>query len=160
MSERIEALKRELKSARETLNKVLDQIGDRWDEPVYSEQDSWTTRQLLTHIMTAGAGQARLMRNVAEGRGGVPDDFDLNFYNRRQVEKNEDLSVEEVRQKLEENYASLHEWLDGLDDAALDASGRHGSGREMTVESMIRNGIAAHERTHAKDIARALSLTL
>jgi len=37
MSERIERIKQNLAQARDYWNSVLDQVGDRWDTPVYSD---------------------------------------------------------------------------------------------------------------------------
>jgi uncharacterized damage-inducible protein DinB len=157
MSERLEQLKADLTTARAHLNRILDQVGDRWETPVYSEGAAWNARQLLLHLMISDKGQLLTLRMIAEGGEGVPADFDLERYNRRSVEKQAETSIEAARAALDASAAERESWLASLDDAALERSGRHGSGQIMTVEQIL-SLMARHERSHADDIARALNI--
>jgi hypothetical protein len=50
MSQRIESLRQELSEARQYLDSVLDQVGDRWETRVYSDGAQWNVHQLLIHL--------------------------------------------------------------------------------------------------------------
>lgn len=153
----IETIKSNLAQARDRLNQVLDQVGDRWDTQVYSDGAAWTVKQLAIHLMISDKGQNATVMGIARGEEGVPADFDLERYNRRSVEKRAEASVEEIRAALAASFAERAAWLDTLDEAALTRTGRHGSMRIMSVAEIL-DLMAAHERAHAADIAKALKI--
>lgn len=157
MSERIETLKHEVSTARQYLNAVLDQVGDRWDTPVYSDGARWNVRQLVVHLSIADHGLNNQIMNIAEGREVIPEDFDLERYNQRSVEKRAEMTVEEARANLDASRKALIEWLDSVDEAKLERTGRHASLRILSVEELV-HVVADHDRGHASDIARALGI--
>lgn len=158
MTGRINELKQELNDARHYLNAVLDRVGDRWDEEVYSEGAGWTARQLLIHLMVSDRGHNNMIMAIARGENTIPEDFDLERFNRRSVEKRAETTVEEARAALMQTAAERDAWLDTIDDAALDKQGRHGSMRILSIAEILKV-VAGHDRTHADDIARALNLS-
>lgn len=157
MSERTEALKQELASARVYLNRVFDQVGDRWNTQVYSDGAAWRAGQLAVHLAIADKGQTNTVIGIAEGREIIPADFDLERYNRRSVEKRADMTIDEARADMASAREQLNTWLDTADDAALAKQGRHGSGRILSIEQILQV-MADHERDHANDIARVLGI--
>ncbi len=157
MTPRVQTLKTALAESRQYLNHVLDQVGDRWDTPVYSDGAAWTVRQLAIHLMISDKGQTSTVMGIARGENPVPADFDLERYNRRSVEKRADASIEDVRASLANSFAEREQWLDTLDDTALDREGRHGSGRILSVAQILQV-MADHERDHANDIAKVLNI--
>lgn len=158
MSERIEQIKADLASARQYLEQVLDSVGDAWDTQVYSDGAGWTVKQLAIHISDADRGTNGQAMGIAAGREVIPADFDLNRYNKRAVEKRSEMSIDDVRKSLDTTRAELLTWLDTIDDAALDKTGRHATMRILSV-SEILGVMAAHERSHANDIADVLGLS-
>ncbi|NWG18582.1 MAG: DinB family protein [Chloroflexi bacterium] len=158
MSSRINELKQELSAARHYLNAVLDRVGDRWDEPVYSEEAGWTARQLLIHLMVSDRGHNNMLMAIARGENTIPEDFDLERFNRRSVEKRAETTVDEARAALAQSAAERAAWLDTIDDSTLDKQGRHGSMRILSIAEILRV-VAGHDRLHADDIARALGLS-
>lgn len=158
MSERIEQIKADLASARQHLEHVLDAVGDRWDIQVYSDGAGWTVKQLAIHLADADRGTNGQVMGIAAGREVIPSDFDLNRYNKRAVEKRNEMSIEEVRQSLSATRAELLTWLDTIDDAALDKKGRHATMQILSVAEIL-GVMAAHERGHANDIADVLGLS-
>lgn len=154
-----DAIYHDLASARDLLNRVLDEVGDRWDTSVYSDGAAWNVRQLLIHLAGADRGHNNQVMGIADGREVIPADFDLERYNRRAVEKQADVTPEQSRASLAESRAALLAWLDSADESILDKSGRHASMNILTVRQIF-GVMAEHERGHARDIARALGIAL
>lgn len=157
MSEKIESIKRNLANGRARWNAVLDQVGDRWDTQVYSEGAAWTVKQLLTHLMVTDKGHNNMMVGIATGQETIPPDFDLERFNRRSVEKRAETTVEEARAALQQTAAERDAWLDTLDEAMLQKTGRHGSMHILSIERIL-GVIADHDRDHANDIAKVLNI--
>ena len=153
----VQTLKQALANSRAYTNRVLDQVGGRWDTQVYSDGAGWTVRQLLIHLAITDQGQTNTVMAIASGENPVPEDFDLERYNRRSVEKRADLTPDQARQMLNDSRVKLNAWLDTLDEAALEKRGRHGSLNIYSIAEFLQV-IADHERTHAGDIARVLAI--
>jgi hypothetical protein len=157
-SEKVELLKARLSESRALLDRVLDQVGERWDTQVYSDGAGWTARQLLIHLMVSDRGQTSTVKAIAAGENPIPEDFDLERYNRRSVDKNADISPEAARAALAGSRDELLTWLETVDEAALERTGRHASLNIFSVAQIIEM-MAIHERDHAHDLAKALGVT-
>lgn len=160
MSERIERIKSHLDQTRNHLNGILDQVGERWDTPVYSDGAQWTVHQLAIHLMLSSGGMGILVTRISQGEPGTSPDFDLEKYNRSSVEKRKDKTIEEVRQTLLDDRVKLLTWLDEIEDeSVLDHVGRHAIGDMLSVEGFLMV-IGDHEVMHAKDIAHVLNMMI
>lgn len=157
MSERIEHHKNRLAAARQYLDALFDGVGERWDETLYSDGAQWTIRQLAIHLMIADKGHNNMVMGIAEGRNIIPEDYDLERFNRSSVSKRAEMTVAEIRAALAASRAELLAWLDKIDEDVLQKSGRHASLEIMTIDRILAV-MAWHERTHAEDIARHLGL--
>ena len=152
-------IKAKLDEARDEMNRVLDQVGDRWEQQVYSDGLAWTVRQVLVHVADADRGHNRQAMGYAEGQQVIPPDFDVQRYNTQTTEKLASKTVEDARADMSESRQALLEWLESVDEEKLNREGRHASGNLMTVRNMLRIQ-ALHEQAHARDIAAALGITL
>jgi uncharacterized damage-inducible protein DinB len=159
MTDRKAELKSKLNESRRILNSVFDQVGDRWEMQVYSDGLGWTVKQIAAHLVDAERGHLTQASNIAEGRDIIPENFDIERYNKSRTEKNTDKTVEQSRAELEDVRNEIFSWLDGLDEEKLDRKGRHASLQIMTVHDIMRL-LSLHERGHAADIARALDIKL
>src|SRR5215207_6729806 len=158
MSVRIQEYKDKLAASRQYLDKILDQVGDRWYVQVYADGAAWNVGQLLTHLMDTERGQANVIMACVRGELIVPEDFDLDRYNLRVTEKLASVKPEEARARLDELRGNLNDWLDAVDESALDMLGRHASLAMLPVSKLL-DIMAAHERSHANDIANVLAIT-
>lgn len=156
MSQRIQKHKDNLTEARQHLESVLNGVGTRWDETLYSDGARWTIRQLLIHLMIADKGLNRVMQGIAEDQQIIPEDYDIDRYNRRSVEKSAEITVEQARAGLAQSRQELFDWLDSIDEDTLDKEGRHPARIIMPIHQML-DIMAQHERDHADDIARYLA---
>lgn len=157
MSERKENIKARLNTTRAFLDQVLDQVGERWQQQIYSDGLAWNVRQIVVHLADAERGHYNQVTNIAEGVNIIPEDFDIERYNRRTTEKFAEKTAQQARDELTAQRAQLIAWLDALDDAKLDREGRHASLQTMTVLQILKL-MAAHEQGHAQDIAAALAI--
>ncbi len=157
MSEKIEAIRRDLADGRARWNAVIDQVGDRWDTQVYSEGAAWTVKQLLVHLMVTDKGHNNMIMGIARGEETIPADFDLERFNRRSVEKRAETTIEEARAALQQTAAERDAWLDTVDEATLAKTGRHGSMHILSIERIL-GVVAQHDRDHANDIAKVLNI--
>ncbi len=157
MSERIERIKKRLEQARAQLNTVFDAVGDRWETQVYSEGAEWNVRQIATHLMVTDTAHVKMVISIADGQEFVGEDFDLERYNRRSIEKRSNSIVDQIRGVLAKPRAAPNQWFDGVNDAVLDKEGRHGSMQILSIESILKI-VVGHERAHAQDITKALGI--
>jgi hypothetical protein len=156
LSERKHVLYDHLNHTREELLDVVGQMqAEDWDKPVQSVEGGWTVKQLLLHVATSEAGQIKTAQAIAAGQPTVPDDFDLDRYNARQIEKNRAKQPPEILFGLAESRQKLLAFLEEVPDAALDASGKHGRGDVITLEQLFLR-IGEHEEGHAEEIKKAL----
>ena len=157
MSEKIEQLKQNLSDARATLNQAFDAIGNREDEQIYSEGAQWTLRQLAIHLALSDMGHNRMVFSYANDKDFIPADYDIERYNKRSVEKQAEMTLQEARESLANSRQEFITWLDNLDDETiLQKTGRHATLRIMTLEEII--GImSGHEDAHAQDMMAMLA---
>ncbi|MGB1287655.1 MAG: DinB family protein [Aggregatilineales bacterium] len=151
MSERIQRHINEITAAREELFAVLEQVGERGDEQLYSDGAAWTIRQLAIHLLMADKGHNGMLMTIAAGKELIPEDYDLERYNKRSVEKNANMSMANIITALKASRAELLDWLNSINDATLDKRGRHATLRVLSL-SEILDIVAWHDGTHGKDI--------
>jgi hypothetical protein len=95
------------------------------------------------------------MQNIVAGKGGVPDDFDLNRYNDALNKKMENLNTEQIKTMWEENRKDLIDFLDDLKSTDFDKSGRHPVGRIFTIYEYFEI-IVGHVLKHIEEIEKSL----
>jgi uncharacterized protein (TIGR03083 family) len=158
MSERKPQLEKWLDSSRQFLSKTVEAVRDEdWARVAHSDNIGWTVRDVLAHITGAEpALTAIIVRAQADGNYVPRPDFDLDFYNRRQVEKRAGKSPRDLLAEMDSHRAATLKLLADLPEAALDLPVRHPTYGDMTVEDVFRI-IGFHERLHADEIRAALS---
>ena len=157
LSERKHLIHDHLIRTREELLEVIGQMETAdWDRPAQSAEGGWTVKQAMLHIATSETGQINTGKAIAAGQPTVPDDFDLNRYNNRQVEKNKDKQPAEILFGMAESRQKLLTFLAEVPEDALDKRGRHARGDILSLEQLFYR-IGEHEAEHAAEIKRALT---
>jgi uncharacterized damage-inducible protein DinB len=156
LSERKRVLNDHLSETRGQLFQVIAQLqpGD-WAKAVQSTEGDWTAKQALLHIADAESGQIRIGRAIAAGEPTVPDDFDPNRYNNRQVEKNRDRELTDILAGMKRSREELLAFLAEVPDDALDKRGRHPRGDVLSLEELFYR-VGEHEADHCVEIRRAV----
>jgi len=156
MSERKVAIRRHLEQTRAEVLAIASQLReDDWEKPVQGEGGKWTARQVLAHLAAAEIGQMSRIQRVLAGERYMPEGFNLDVWNDRQIQKRENQRVEDILKDLEASRQALLQLLDSLSEEQLDIEGQHAIGAMMTVEQMFYH-LGNHERDHAAELRRAL----
>jgi len=130
--------------------------GDQWYVQVYSEGANWTVQQILAHFVVTEASIARLVKYILQGLPGVPEDFDIDKFNEREVRCFSKLPTDMVLQRFLERRAETIELVLEMEDADLEKQGRHPWYGIAPVEDMIKL-MYRHNQIHQRDIRKALS---
>ncbi len=136
---------------------ILEKLDTTDGERILYQEDgySWSVHNLISHLADAERGMLGQAQRAVAGKMTVPDDFDLDRWNRGAVRKSASKNIPEILDQLQEAYTAGLEFLDGLDEAKLDVEGRHASGDILTIEGFLRR-IALHRLEHAKDVEAIL----
>jgi uncharacterized damage-inducible protein DinB len=159
MNEQIQALRDYLTAAHEETWAVLTHLkNEDFQKHVYSAGDvEWSVRDVLAHMADAERGLLGQIRRLLVGEPTVPDNFDLNRWNRSAVRKRAGQSHQEILSDLEQAHQTILTALSQVDPTQLDRVGRHPDGRLLTVDGYFRR-IADHRREHTVDIQRAAQI--
>jgi uncharacterized damage-inducible protein DinB len=156
LSERKHLIHDHLLHTREELLEVIGQMQPAdWERPAQSAEGGWTVKQALLHIATSESGQIKTAQAIAAGQPTVPDDFDLNRYNRRQIEKNQAKQLPEILFGMAESRQKLLAFLDEVSAEDLEKRGKHGRGDVISLEQLFYR-IGEHEAEHTAEIKKAL----
>jgi hypothetical protein len=130
-----------------------------WNCPVHRHEGGWTVRDVVTHLASAGPGLLKAAQLMAEGRLEMRPDFDLDFWNQRQVQKQAGRSEAQLLDDLAALSRDMLAYLDALAagdrEAVLARRGQHAVFGETTVEYVLRR-VYQHEREHTLEIRQAL----
>ena len=156
LSERKHLIHDHLIRTREELLEVIGRMETAdWDRPAQSMEGGWTVKQAMLHIATSESGQINTGKAIAAGQPTVPDDFDLNRYNRRQLEKNQAKQPPEILFSMAESRQKLLAFLDEVSSEDLEKRGKHGRGDVLSLEQLFYR-IGEHEAEHTAAIKQAL----
>lgn len=128
----------------------------QWAMPVPSDEGAeWTARDVLAHLAVSEGGQLGQLTRCLAGEVTVPDDFDLNRFNRRSAQKQADRAIADMLEEIERQHANVLAKLDEVVDSDLDKSGRHARGDVITVEQFFIR-ITEHRLEHAEALKKAV----
>jgi uncharacterized damage-inducible protein DinB len=158
MSERKANLKQHIQSQHAKTWPILEALEEtHMTVVVYSNDEQiWTVKDLLGHLADGERGNLGQAKRLAAGKQTVPEDFDLDRWNRSAVGKSKDLQPAELLERISNAFAQGLEFLDQLEEEQLDLVGRHASGQMLTTEAFLKR-MADHRAEHVADIQAALS---
>ena len=130
--------------------------GDDWYQQVYTEGASWSVHQILAHFVASEASVARLVKYILQGNDGVPESFDIDAYNEREVHCFSKLPNDMVLQRFMERRGETIQMVLAMSDADLCTEGRHPWLGIAPVEEMIKL-MYRHNQIHQRDIRKILT---
>lgn len=157
MSERKDELRNHLENRHAETWPFLQGLteGDMPVEVYSSEDATWTVKDLLGHLADGERGNFGQAKRLVAGEQTVPEDFDLDRWNRGAVRRAAETSPDDLLRVISESYSSALAFLETLDESDLDKVGRHSSGEMMTTEAFLRR-MVNHRLEHVTDIKSAL----
>jgi len=155
MSE-INDLADKLRSEGEKFQAIFSGLNDeQWQAEVYTEGETWTTRNVLAHFVTSERGLLLLFERIRTTGEGASEDFSIDRYNARQQEKTREKTPHELLEQYKAIRAGSVAWTLSLTDADLDVQGRHPFLGMTTLREMIKM-LYLHNQIHYRDMKKAL----
>jgi hypothetical protein len=129
--------------------------GDNWYEQVYTEGANWSVHHILAHFVATEASIARLVKYILQGNPGVPEGFDIDAYNEKEVNCFAKLPNDMVLQRFMERRGETIQLVMDLSDADLAVEGRHPWLGITSIEQIIKL-MYRHNQIHQRDIRKTL----
>jgi len=130
---------------------------DQWLTPVYTEGASWTVQHILGHFVSSEASISRLVKYILQGLPGVPENFNLDKFNEREVECFIKVKPEAALQRFQETRRETIELVSQMSADDLATEGRHPWLGVAPVEEMLQL-MYRHNQIHQRDIRKTLNL--
>ncbi len=127
----------------------------QWQAEVYTEGETWTLRNVLSHFVTSERGLVRLFEQIRLGGAGSPDDFSIDRYNASQQQKTKELSPQQLLEQYKEVRADSVAWTLSLEPIDLDKQGKHPFIGMTTIREMIKM-LYLHNQIHYRDMKKVL----
>jgi len=127
----------------------------QWQAEVYTEGETWTLRNVLSHFVTSERGLVRLFEQIRLGGAGAADDFSIDRYNTAQQQKTKDVSPQQLLEQYKEVRADSVAWTLSLSESDLDKQGKHPFLGMTTIREMIKM-LYLHNQIHYRDMKKVL----
>jgi len=124
-----------------------------WQEKLYADGAQWTVYQVLVHLVEVENSLGSLFAHIAEGGGGVDEDFDIDGYNKQAVEGFQEATVEELLVEFSERRDTLIEWVAGLNEEQFQNVGQHPFLGRARLDEMLRL-FYLHVNLHIRDVRK------
>lgn len=155
MSE-INELAEKLKTEGEKMVTFFSGLTDeQWTSEVYTEGETWTLRNVLSHFVTSERGLIKLFERIRTTGEGASDDFSIDRYNAAQQQKSKGLSPAELLEQYKEVRENSVAWVSGLKEEELEIKGRHPFLGKTVIREMIKM-LYIHHQTHYRDVKRTM----
>ncbi|MEZ4735355.1 MAG: DinB family protein [Caldilineaceae bacterium] len=129
----------------------------QWDQPVFSEGDTWTVTTVVSHLLDSERGMSIQIHKTRKGEETIPEGFDINRWNAGVQKRVGTLSPAELLAALEATRAKTLDVMNSLQEEDWARTGRHPTRGLITIEQYYET-IHGHELIHAEDMKRALGL--
>jgi uncharacterized damage-inducible protein DinB len=127
----------------------------QWQAEVYTEGETWTIRNVLSHFVTSERGLVQLFERIRLTGEGAADDFSIDRYNASQQQKTKDSSPQELLEQYKEVRANSIAWTLSLSEADLEKQGKHPFLGMTTLREMIKM-LYLHNQIHYRDMKKVL----
>lgn len=155
MSEPME-LAEKLKTEGERMAAFFAELtNEQWVQEVYTEGETWSIRNVLSHFVTSERGLVKLFEQIRITGVGAADDFSIDRYNASQQKKTESLTPAELLEQYKQVRAESVAWVSGLKDEELEIKGRHPFLGETIIREMVKM-LYLHNQLHYRDVKRAM----
>ena len=145
-----------ISSGQKTRNFFQTIEGDDWYQQIYTEGANWSVHHILAHFVVTEVSIARLVKFILQGNSGVPEDFDIDTYNEKEVNCFAKLPNDMILQRFMERRGETIQTVMDMSDADLTTEGRHPWLGIVPIEEMIKL-MYRHNQIHQRDIRKILA---
>ncbi len=155
MSE-ITELAEKLKSEGEKFLVIFAGLTDeQWQTEIYTEDATWTIRNVLSHFVTSERGLIKLFEQIRQGGAGSSEDFSIDRYNASMQARTKNATPQELLEQYKSIRAESVAWVSGLKESELEIPGRHPFLGPTVIREMIKM-LYLHNQLHYRDMKKAL----
>jgi len=145
-----------LKSEGDKFYSIFASLTDeQWRMEVYTEGETWTIRNVLSHFVTSERGLIRLFERIRTTGEGAAEDFSIDRYNTAQQQKTQNLTEQELLEQYKAVRSDSVAWVAGLKEEELEMRGRHPFLGMTTLREMIKM-LYIHHQTHYRDMKKVI----
>ena len=145
-----------LKTEGEKFHAIFADLTDEeWGAEVYTEDQTWTIRNVLSHFVTSERGLVKLFERIRGSGEGSSEDFSIDRYNAAQQQKTKDLSPQELLEQYKAVRSDSIAWTLSLDEKDLEIQGRHPFLGMTSLREMIKM-LYLHNIIHYRDMKKVL----
>ncbi len=130
--------------------------GDDWYAQIYAEGANWSVHHILAHFVSSEVSIVRLIMYILQGNSGVPDDFNLDAFNERDINCFAKLPSDMILQRFMERRGETIQMIMDMSDSDLATEGRHPWLGVAPIEEMIKL-MYRHNQIHQRDIRKTLT---
>lgn len=128
---------------------------EQWQMEVYTEGETWTIRNVLSHFVTSERGLLKLFERIRQTGEGSSEDFSIDRYNAAQQKRTKDLSPQELLEEYKAIRSDSVAWTMSLEEPELEKQGRHPFLGMTTLREMIKM-LYLHNQLHYRDMKKVL----
>ena len=155
MSE-INELTDKLKSEGEKFYSLFAGLSDeQWQAEVYTEGETWSIRNVLSHFGTSERGLVKLFERIRTTGEGASEDFSIDRYNATQQERTKDLPPRDLLEQYKEVRSNSVAWVAGLKEEELEIEGRHPFLGVAKIRDMVKL-LYVHNQNHYRDMKKVM----
>jgi hypothetical protein len=152
----VDELAEKLKTEGDKVISIFSSLRDeQWNLEVYTEDTTWTIRNVLAHFVTSERGLIKLFEQIRQGGAGSPDDFSIDRYNAAMQERTKVLTAQDLLEQYRQIRTNSIAWVSGLKDHELDIAGRHPFLGQTVLREMIKM-LYIHNLIHYRDMKKTL----
>jgi hypothetical protein len=122
-------------------------------------EGGWNVKQVFAHLASLGAGPAffiQMAQQPAGGGGGVGEGFDIDGFNKQQVETRQDKSMAELLAEYRQGRERGIQVMESTSDEVLAKEIWNFQEGTSPVLEVIQRGAAEHDMGHLDEVESAL----
>jgi uncharacterized damage-inducible protein DinB len=128
---------------------------EQWQSEIYTEGETWTIRNVLSHFVTSERGLLKLFERIRTTGEGSSEDFSIDRYNAAQQQRTKDLTPQELLEQYKAIRSDAVAWTLSLSEDELEIRGRHPFLGMTSIREMIKM-LYIHNLTHYRDMKKVL----
>ncbi|NIM92280.1 MAG: hypothetical protein GTO18_00995 [Anaerolineales bacterium] len=126
-----------------------------WDRRVYHSDHGWTVKEVLSHFVSSEIAYIRLFEDILSGGSGAPHHFDVDSFNRTEVDALNSIKAHDLLEKFREARAEVAQMVTELKDLDMQKTGRHPMMGVVKLEKLFKL-LYQHNAIHMKDVRKVI----